>query len=371
MSNTQLTVPCHWDSETIRQLISLPQQNGISIGEVYGALAKGGPVGHGRASSSVANITPEDAVAYHEYLNSVGLNLTYLLNAPFKLKNDAESKVQLQTYLEWILQVLRPEAVTIASLELMEEVRKIDPEIAIHISTVAGIKNVRDLEQYLHIRPNRIVPHHDVGKDWHGLEELVEMSNRYGIDVEMMATESCLLHCPNRQAHYEHLACQGPQDAPFHTSCNTRKLVRPREFLLAGGIIRPEDVHLYEEMGVKYIKLTGRSKPAEWLPEVVNAYLQRNYEGNLVRLMGIDPSMRAEDWIHINNKSLNGFIEGFPQNGSYREQSAYCDTWMIRLNQEGAFRISDGSEYSPEGDALALRFAGEQVNHIISKERER
>jgi collagenase-like PrtC family protease len=93
-------------------------------------------------------------------------------------------------------------------------------------------------------------------------------------------------------------------------------------------------------LGVKYIKLTGRSKPAEWLPEVVNAYLQRNYEGNLVRLMGIDPC-------------------------------AYCDTWMIRLNQEGAFWISDGSEYSPEGDSLALRFAGEQVNHIISKERER
>lgn len=372
MSNiTQLTVPCHWNTDLIKQLLSFPKEKGIVLGEVYGALAKGGLVGHGRASKSVVDVTRADAIAFNDYLKSVGLSLTYLLNAPFEIKNDAESKLELQSYLEWILRELNPKALTISSLGLMEEVRKIDSKIEIHVSTIAGIKNVNDLERFLHIRPNRIVPHHDVGKDWQTLEELVKVSNRHDIDVEIMATESCLLHCPNRRAHYKHLAEQGSQDARFHTNCNTRKLTNPREFLLAGGIIRPEDVHLYENMGVSYIKLTGRSKPTTWLPEVVNAYLQRDYEGNLFRLLEIDPSIKAEDWIFINNKSLDGFIESFPHNGKYEEQKKYCDMWIMKLNQEGFFKIRDGTRYNAEGDCLTLRCIGERVQNIISKEQKR
>src|SRR3989344_4111488 len=368
----KITIPCHWNREIIDRIVAIPQENDLAVSEVYGALPKGGPVGHGRAAESVVQVNAEEALSFRKYLASVGLKLTYLLNAPFDIKNEPENKRQLQDYLGWILGELKPEAVTITSHALMQEVRKLDPEIDIHVSTIAGVKNAKDLEQYLDVHPNRVVPHHDVGKDWESLKGLTAKAKENGVEIEMMATESCLLHCPNREAHYKHLGSQRSQDAPFHTTCNTRKLLKPRELLLAGGIIRPEDVHLYEEMGVDYIKITGRSKPAGWLPEVVEAYTARKYEGNLVRLLGIDPSLKAEDWIKLDNASLDGFLKGFPQGEGYRSQSVYCEEWITGLYAQGNYQLTDGSSYSIEGNSLRLNMPyGDKAGSIISRESEK
>lgn len=370
LNSTQMTIPCHWDKDTIRQVVSLPQDLGISIGEVYGSMANGGPVGHGRPAEAVINTTSNNALNYRIYLKSVGLKFTYLLNAPFRIKTDVESGQQLHAYLDWVLNVLKPDAVTIASPDLMEEVRKLDKDIGIHISTIASVKSATDLKKYLRFNPNRVVAHHDVGKDWRALSELVAEGEKHGIDVEMLATEGCIFHCPDRETHYEYLAAQRTGDCPFHTKCNTKVLVRPREILLAGGIIRPEDTRFYEEMGVKYIKITGRSKPAEWLPEVVEAYVKRGYDGNLIRLLGIDSAMSEDNWIFLNNKSLDGFIAGFPQGADYKSQCGYCDSWIIRLYNEGSFALNDGTSYRAEANRLILENRGENVRRIISRERE-
>lgn len=368
-SESLLTIPCHWNREIVDRIVGKEANRGLRVGEVYGVLADGGPVGHGRSRASVVSVDKETAKDFRHYLAEKGLKFTYLLNAPFSFNGGDEQKRQLDFYLGWVLEELRPDALTITSHELMQRVRQIDPEIPIHISTIAGVRDAADLEKFMDIGPNRVVPHHDVGKDWEALKSLVRFGNQNGVEIEMMATESCLLHCSMRGAHYEHLA-RDTKDSPFHMTCNSRKLTTPREFLLAGGVIRPEDIGLYEEMGVKYFKLTGRSKPAEWLVEVANAYVNRDYGGNLIRLLGIDPGMKAEDWIYISNRALGGFIEGFPMSSSYEEQSGYCDDWITRLHGVGNFELKDGSTYHQEGRSLVLDGqGGEKACPIISKER--
>src|SRR3989344_759364 len=271
-----LTIPCHWNKQVIEEIIGKDASKGIRVGEVYGVLADGGPVGHGRSRTSVVEVSRDSAADFRQFLTE---------------------------------------------------------------------------------------------KDLRALEGLVQFGNKHGVEVEMMATESCLLHCSMRKAHYEYLARE-IKDGPFHTTCNARKLTNPREFLLAGGVIRPEDMGLYVDMGVKYFKLTGRSKPAEWLVEVANAYVNRGYDGNLIRLLGIDPGMKAEDWIYLSNNALDGFLEGFPKRGSYEERCQYCDQWMIKLHQEGNFRLMDGSNYRAEGNTLVLNGqGGEKVCQIIFRER--
>jgi len=363
----KITIPCHWNREVIDQILSQETTNKARIVEVYGVLAEGGPVGHGRSSESVVRVTREDAVGFRGFLHDKNLAFNYLLNAPFRFDGGDDQRQALDDYLSWILGDLKPDSITITSHELMQYVRQVDADIPIRISTIAAIKNVTDLEKYLDVVPNRIVPHHDVGKDWKSLRELVMFGKTHGIDVELMATESCLLHCSRRQGHYEYLA-HGKKDAPFHTTCNAEKLTHPREFLLAGGVIRPEDLSFYEEMGVEYFKISGRSKPAEWLVEVAQAYQKREYDGNLVRLLGIDPSMKAEDWIYIRNKSLDGFLGSFPQNGDYEAQKAYCDDWIARLHDNGSFKLLDGSQYRREGNALVLETTGEKAIPIITRE---
>lgn len=363
-----LTIPCHWDTEVIdeilKQEISEPHPK---VKEVYGVLADGGPIGHGRSNKSVVNISQQSAIEYRRYLTSKGIDFTYLLNAPHTIKDDPDYRSDLNQYLEWILEELKPDALTISSLDLMRYVRTLDQDIPIHVSTIAGVRTVGDLETFMDVHPNRVVPHHDIGKRYSDLTGIVNFGQANGVDCEIMVTESCLFHCPKRNAHYKYLA-QKDADAPFHTTCNFQKLLHPREFLLAGGIIRPEDLRMFEDIGVKYFKITGRSKPPSWLPEVAKAYQNRKYDGNLVRLLGIDPTLQAESWIFVNNRSLDQFLLGFPQTQLYTDETRYADSWISRMYQNGEFYLSDRSTYVVRNGELILQKAGNEVALIIDKE---
>jgi collagenase-like PrtC family protease len=243
-----ITLPCHWDEGIIRQIVEQnSSENNIPVKEVYGVLAGGGPVGHGRIPGSVVSVDEKNALDYGKVLSSLGVDFVYLLNAPFEFTDESQ-RDELDRYLNWILGDLKPDALTITSHELMQYVRKRDPNIDIHISTIAGVKNADDLKKFLDVRPNRVVPHHDLGKHWGDLSQVIGVAKENGINVEMLSTESCLLGCPNRDAHYRNVGAKSP-DSAFHTTCNAEKLMHPREFLLAGGIIRPEDVHLFEDLG--------------------------------------------------------------------------------------------------------------------------
>ena len=366
-NNSSITIPCHWDKETINKIVKQNKEiGGPQVIEVYGALPDGGPVGHGRSSESVAQVSREEACDFRSYLQEQGLNFTYLLNAPFRL-GDEKQRTELDEYLKWVIEDLHPDAVTISSPELMKIVREISSEISIHISTIAGVKNTADLEKYLDFKPSRLVPHHDCGKDFITLKELVEMASKHNIEIELLSTESCLRRCPNREAHYKYLA-QKTKDGSFHTTCNTKKIENPAEFLLAGGVIRPEDMDFYKKLGVRYFKISGRSKPATWLPEVVEAYQRKSYDGNLIRLLGIDPKLGAENWIYIDNKALNGFIENYPRTGDYQDELHYCDEWMVKLFRDKKFSLNDGSEYIIENSRLVLKKIGENAGNIINIE---
>lgn len=367
---SHLIIPCHWNAGVLDAvLLNNNQANIVPVGEVYGVLADGGPVGHGRSRSSVVELMRDDAISFRKNLRERGLNFTYLLNAPFRLGNDSSRQQALDGYLDWILSDLSPDALMISSHELMRYVRDRGSNTPIHISTIAGVKTVEDLERFIDIEPSVVVPHHDAGRRWSDLGQIVDFGRNHGIDCELMVTESCVFGCSMRHAHYEYLAGRD-NDKPFHLTCNADKLINPREFLLAGGTVRPEDLAVYEDMGINRFKITGRSKPADWLPEVVRAYGQRAYEGNFIRLLGIDPSMSAEDWIYLNNKALNGFLSGFPRTAIYTDEVGYCEEWITKLYRNGDFALLDGSSYSPRNNSLTIDdLGGSRAASIIHREK--
>lgn len=366
---SKLTIPCHWDKEVVDQIVkqNKPQKK-ILVNEVYGVLTDGGPIGHGRSRKTVVAAGKKQALNFRLYLRQIGLSFTYLLNAPFEFKNDSQLKQKVDRYLDWVLNELQPDALKITSYELMKYIRKVNRKIPIHISTISGIKSVEELQKFMDIKPSRVTPHHDLGKRWHNLKKIVKFTKKNGMEIELMVTESCLFKCNNRERHYSYLA-NASKDSPFHTTCNSKKLIYPKEFLQAGGVVRPEDLHFFEKMGITHFKISGRSKQASWLPEVAKAYQERKYEGNLIKLLGIDPSIQAENWIYINNSPLKGFLKNFPQ-ANYEEATAYCNKWIIKLYKEGNFKLLDGSSYSIENGTLVLRIPGKRVFSLINRENE-
>lgn len=369
MKKSSLIIPCHWNKELLKQIDCInAQSNGIKVGEIYGCLAQG-PIGHGRSRKSVVDITAEDALDFRNYVKTLGIGFIYLLNAPFSFGGH-KGKDDVKAYLDWIICRFKPNALMVASYELMEFIREHYPsDVRIYISTVAGIKNADQLEKYLDIKPSRLVPHHDVNRNFKDLEYLVKKTKKWNIEIELMLTESCLRGCPNRKNHYDQLG-GGNTDKSFHTVCNTQRIMHPYE-ILNSNFIRPEDLAVYEEMGINSFKITGRSKPVDWLQEVVYAYVYRSYNGNLMRLLGTDPLLKIEEWVYVCNKSLGDFLKNFPKDQGEEVEKAYCKKTIAKLYNDGKFRISDGTRYATDsGGLLVCDTIGQRLKSILRAEKQ-
>lgn len=370
MKKSKIIIPCYWNKEILKKIVQINKQSdSIKIKEIYGSLAKS-PIGHGRSPSSVVNVGKDNALDFRNYTRTLGLDFIYLLNAPFSFKNCHE-KDAAKNYLDWVINEFNPDALMIASYELMKFIRlNYSSNIRIYISTVAGVKNARQLEKYLDIKPTRVVPHHDVNRNYSDLEYLIQKAREWEIEIELMVTESCLRRCSSREAHYSHLGA-GNSDEPFHTICNTKRIIHPSE-ILNSNFIRPEDLVFYEKMGINSFKITGRSKPAIWIYEVAEAYMKRSYSGNLLRLLGTDPSLELEKWIYLDNKALEKFLENFPKNGREKDENIYCEEIISRLYIEKKFRVEDGTKYSINSRSfLVCDVYGKNVLSLLSIENKK
>jgi collagenase-like PrtC family protease len=363
MKQSELVFPCQWDKEILKKIASLKHDKGIVVKDMYGSLPMG-PIGHGRDIRMAPKTSKKMAVDYKKTANALGFRFFYTFNTPFSFSSKSESeKLEIDNFLKWVIEEFKTDALIVASFELMKYIREKYPSVRIHISTVAGVKTIEELDRHMEIAPARVILHHDSNRNFEDTKKIVSYCKERNIEVEIMTTESCLRRCPVRAEHYQSVG-EGKPDAKFHVFCNSRKLAKPMEFLKA-NLIRPEDLRFYEDMGINIFKITGRSKDPIWMPEVVEAYLQRRYEGNLLRLTGIDPRLDAESWIYINNKALDGFLNGFPQTQKPEDENKYCEGWITKLYKSGDFKVMDGDQsYKAENEQLISIGRSKKITEI-------
>ena len=96
------------------------------------------------------------------------------------------------------------------------------------------------------------------------------------------------------------------------------------------NFIRPEDVHFYEEIGVRNFKITGRTKPLGWLEMVLSSYWKHSHEGNLLQLLATDPFLGLDQLFYVENKALDTFLMDFPFD-KYDDEEEYCKKWVSNL----------------------------------------
>ncbi len=336
MSGSEITVPCQWNLDKIKKIISYNKKKDIAIAEMYGALSNG-ETPQGRELSVAHQSDRENALTVKRYLEQNGIAFAYLINTPIKLK----SYKNLEEELNWIINVFKADSLTVCSLELMEVIRRQYPKAKINVSTIAGVKTIKDIEKYLHVNPQKVITHHDLNRNYEDLKMMVSFLKIRDMDLEIMVNESCLRRCNFREDHYRILG-EGGSDRKFHETCNMIKIINPYQLLMA-NFIRPEDLGIYEEMGVTMFKITGRSKPMDWLEEVVQGYLNREYKGNLYRLLGTDPLLEIERKVLINNKALDGFLAEYTRSDDTNMERKYCEDWILKLYQNHDFYIDNVS----------------------------
>ena len=332
----------------------------------------------GRPGSALPAVDLETVAAYIQEAHKRGLSFSYLLNAPClgNLEQTYEGRQLLLAFVGQLVQ-LGVDNVSIANLALVSLVRRNYPGLSIRGSVLSWPNNFPRLkyQESLGVDP-LILPYSEFNRNFSALEHI---RTNLTCGIVLFANIACLYHC-----HYlaEHAcsvghASQVKQNGQkksvmldfYLWQCTRRRLLQP-ELFLSSRWIRPEDLHMYESLGIQEFKIIDRSRSTEWLLRATQAYASRCYDGNLLdiisiemlgdpngfhssideqsreslsqlnrderrltlRMFGLRQRLLALN-ITIDNAELAGFLEGFRKircEESFCEECLYCHRYAER-----------------------------------------
>ena len=201
---------------------------------------------------------------------------------------------------------LKPEIVTTTSPYIAKVFRLNFPDIEIRASVNMRLRNTLALEYLAPLYDSYYICR-DVQRDLPTFHLMADWCHDHGKKLCMLANSGCVRNCP-WQVFHETLLSHKFTDAFPEMDKENLNLVCNQLFAQKKALadflrctwIRPEDVHVFEPE-LETIKLSTRE--AKYPHEIVEAYVNGSYDGNLLRLM--DPYHGAGFRPHrIDNKSF-------------------------------------------------------------------
>lgn len=274
-------------------------------------------------------------------IKKAGFKFNYLINA--SVCPNLNSKDQLEKsikHITWVKEQ-KVDIITVGNERVLSFIYKYFPELKVNISIVLRVKTILKVnllrKKYTNIK--RITLHQTLNRDHDKLIKHIANAHKsqrgmQPVQIELLANEICLFNCPLMKKHYNYLSRLSQLDNnskwsgkidKFDINCNE---VRAKEIIqfLNSCWIRPEDVELYENLGVDILKIAGKTTSTSYLLNTAKSYMKRSHSGNIMNLFSSDwwPKKRKP---YLNNSSLNGFLERL---------------WLKKLNKISSFDDMDG-----------------------------
>jgi len=322
----KLVVPAVFQEDFLAEITQLP------IGHLYGAI--GGDAGL-RAQQWLPQPKADELAAYVAQARKLGMPFFYCLNVACLGNREftADGQRWLVERLGWLDEV-GVEGAVLSNPYLLAFAHKRFPRLKIAVSTAAAIDSV-DKALFFEGQGASILylPEY-INRDFFLLHQI---RKRVRAEIVLLANVGCLLHCPIRQYHIN-LVSHSNESLELGTYVDyplmwcTREKARDAGEMLKSQWIRPEDLGLYEELGIDGFKIGGREMDREWIARAAKAFAARRYDGDLNDLiLGFDhlePYGRLP--VRIPNRALDGFIEFFRKKHDCRmgcRECRYCDDY--------------------------------------------
>ena len=356
----ELCVPTNWDDRLLERIRN--RDGGRRITEIYGKLPFDA-VGGGRSAFALAFISRGHARRHIRTVRGLGIRFNYLLNA-MCLDNSEFTRAgqkRISTLLDWIVSS-GADKVTVSNPYLFMWIRRRYPQLGVCVSTISGVDTVSRAKFWESLGADMITLHNSaVNRD---LNLIRQMRKALACRIQVIATNSCLLDCPFSEFHN---LSTGHASQTWHRCgsyffdhyvlrCRFLRIADPVRFIRSDWI-RPEDSQIYEDLGIDSLKLTDRQLSTPALMKIVEAYLDRSYEGDLLELFstlrgfscldhrgvlrkilalitqlpGALAARRFMDCfeklkVRIDNRALDGFVAGLPAGCTGRDcrDCGYC-----------------------------------------------
>jgi collagenase-like PrtC family protease len=351
-----LLVPANWD----RELISPLSRSTADI-EIYGVLPTS-TMGSGGSGPNIPQLTLDQASEFIKLAQSAGLTFNYLLNAP--CMNNMEwheaTHRELLEHIDWICDI-GVERITVAIPYLLELVKRQFPHLKVEVSTISHVNSVARAKFFESLGADAIMLDANINRDFKLLKAI-----RGAVECELgvLTNSSCLYQCPYEYYHNNtlgHASQNHNQLNGFYMDycvlhCSLSNFSDTSQFIKARWI-RPEDVPIYQDLGIDFFKVGGRAMSTEWIINATEAYSSLKYPGNLHDILNnFSPKTRSTESglshtqittiaspprVYIDNQALDGFIDFFKKQDCLSEcnRCRYCQDVadrVVKLDQAEA-----------------------------------
>lgn len=353
------SVPADFKTATLDAYRALNERYAQArVTETYGQATVGVIAGSGRASRLLAPIDLRALEAYVRHSATAGLGFSYTFNASC-LGNIEFSEAGMRRLKQFLVRLwnMGITDITVALPQLIPLVRNSGCDFRVKASTIGQINCASKAAFYKRQGVSRIVVDEDITRDFRTLRQICET---FGEGVEIIANSICRRNCPFKMFHYNHEShATGTQDIEgfFTHSCNMYAASDWTDPIKLNWI-RPEDLGLYESVGVHHFKIQGRHAARSGAPvKAVEVYMKGAYAGDLYELLNLFSPFRYSATPRIDNAALDGFLHGFYQDPNHCSgdcrKCGYCERFARASIDAGESQhrrakvLADGEKTEP------------------------
>lgn len=213
---------------------------------------------------------------------------------------------EIISYLEYLYQI-GIDALIIQDMGLYSLIKKYFPEIEIHMSTQASVRNIEGVRYFANQNVDRVVLAREMN-----ISEIKEICQNCLIDIEvfvhgalcMSYSGQCLMSSMIAKRSGNKGECGQPCRLPYSLLEDGKNIENQKYLLSPMDLCTIEKVPELIEAGIKSFKIEGRMKRPEYVGEVVKAYRQAidSY---------FDKKMYTPDILRMKKVFNRGFTQGF------------------------------------------------------------
>lgn len=179
--------------------------------------------------------------------------------------------------------------ITVSLPDLVSFTKKWYPALSVTVSKFARVASPSRARMWEDVGVDRICLDGNLTHRPCGIQAVRQA---VGAQLVMLANDACVEDCPWENAHAVFEAVWSRGDVcrgyvSYYSTLCRYQLVRNKQVVLRSTYIRPEDLSLYKSWGIDLFKLVDRTRPTEWLRNVIKAYCGQSYDGNLADLLSL------------------------------------------------------------------------------------
>lgn len=280
----QLTVPCNWEDDYFEKI------DFSQTAEIYGKRSID-LIGGGRPALTMPYVSKDKVKKFVAETHRRGMEFNYLLNGTCfdNLEISKKGYRNIRKLLDWLAEI-KVDSITVSLPMILEIITKHYPNFKSSVSVQVIIDCVEKAKYWEDLGAYKLnISYVDLNKNF---DEIRRIKNKTSCKIQTIANLKCRNRCPHVTLHGNYNAHTSQNNHVMNNfsfdyylfSCVYQLLNKPSN-ILKSAFIRPEDIHLYEEAGVDYIKLVERSMTSDALSLIIKAYSERSYDGNMMDLI--------------------------------------------------------------------------------------